>query len=119
MTTKDEALSRICFAAARVSDRAAVARLFAPINTPSSKALLSQVKLGKKGTAPCYDPASRTAYFLGTDGEEVVCWSISPVPLKAAALIWEQLTKLTEWSSESVHAAIQAVDEGGTIVRVQ
>jgi hypothetical protein len=97
-------MERILSALARLNDAAAVNRLLAPMR--NSATLKRKLRPGFCGHKYAYDLNTRIARFLLTNGEIVVCYSVTGVSLEEAKTIAIACEHLGEWSMRTFQAAV-------------
>jgi hypothetical protein len=82
---------------ARLDDEAAMARFLAPI--PNGEQLASVLKGGKPVSTRAYEDETWTARFVESDGDIVMCFTVSDITIDQAEMIeaaWEGICALDE-----------------------
>ncbi len=101
---------------ARLDDEAAVADILAPIL--DGPKLLELLNRREPGLASVYDAQARTARYLVSDVETVMCFSVTDVTREEASSIYAECRTMSDWSGTEFHAAAGRA-LGGSFERLQ
>ena len=86
---------------ARLSDRVEMRRFLASI--PNGEQLAKVLEAGNPVSTRAYEDETRTARFVESDGETVMCFKVSPITVDQAEMIelkWEGAVALSEAAFE-------------------
>jgi hypothetical protein len=68
--------------------------------------LRQELKVGRPGRTQDYHDETRTARYLLSDGELVLCFSVIGISLQQSAAILAECTAIASWDETAFHAAI-------------
>lgn len=101
---------------AQLTDADALERLIGRL--PACRTLRTQLRPGHAEVTHGYDHDARAGYYIGSDGELAVCYTVTGVTLRQAGDIAAELTGLTTWAGGAFEAAAERA-LGAEILRVQ
>jgi hypothetical protein len=107
---------KILHARCRIHHEPAIANFVAPI--PDGENLAAVLRTGQAGLLNRYWSEKSTAFYIASDGEVAVCWTITDVTLEQAATLAVECESITDFGSKAAfYAAVKRA--GITYRRVQ
>ena len=97
--------AKICDAVARLDDPTALNALLAPLRGGAT--LRKRLRPGFRGHKYFYDRETRIARYLLTNGDVVVCYSVTEVSLGEAKAIGARCEGIDEWCMTAFQAAVE------------
>jgi hypothetical protein len=101
------ATGRVFLASAKLADTLAMAQLLAPIpNGVELRSLLNEMGPGNLAT---YDAQTSTARYVASDGDFIMCFTVTEVSPEQATAIAAECELIAIWDDREFHAAVVRV----------
>jgi hypothetical protein len=100
----EAAAGRVYLASAKLTDSSAMAQLLAAI--PNGDELRSLLNEMGPGHLHAYHAQTRTARYVASDGDIVMCFTVTDVAPEQAATIAAECESIATWDDREFHAAV-------------
>jgi hypothetical protein len=100
----EPAAGRVYVASAKLTDTSAMIQLLASI--PHGEELRSLLNEMGPGHLHQYHAQTRTAHYVASDGDIVMCFTVTDVAPEQAATIAAECESIATWDDREFHAAV-------------